>query len=49
MNACEKWKFCPLGDTAKLIGCRKPGCPGKTFTNAPNAFVKDIVIQVKKK
>ncbi|MCG7843896.1 MAG: hypothetical protein MIO90_00515 [Methanomassiliicoccales archaeon] len=49
MNGCEKWKFCPLGDMAKLIGCRKPGCPEKTFASVPSAFSKDTVVHIKKK
>ncbi len=47
MNKCEKWSFCPLGDTAKIIGCRKPGCPKKTFANAPRPFTNDIIIKKK--
>lgn len=33
MNRCERWNICPLGDTAKVIGCRKPHCPTQTIAD----------------
>jgi len=49
LNRCEKWSFCPLGDLAKSVGCRKPHCPNGTMANSPMPFSKDIVIPVKAK
>lgn len=49
LNRCEKWSFCPLGDLANRVGCRKPHCPKGTMANSPMPFGKDIVIPVKAK
>lgn len=49
MNRCEKWAFCPLGDLAKHVGCRKPHCPKGTIANSPSVLGKDVVIPVKPK
>jgi hypothetical protein len=44
-NRCENWAYCPLGDMAKYIGCRKPHCPKYTFANAPRPFTKDLMVK----
>lgn len=49
MNRCEKWSFCPLGDLANSVGCRKPHCPKATMAHAIKPFSREIVIPVKNK
>lgn len=41
MNRCTAWAICPLGDTAKAIGCRKPGCPINTMADIVSPFIGD--------
>ncbi len=48
VNKCEKWSFCPLGDLANSVGCRKPHCPKATMAHAIKPFTREIVIPVKK-
>jgi len=49
MKSCDKWAFCPLGDLADHVGCRKPHCPKGGMSSSPQVLKKDIVIQLRKK
>lgn len=49
LNKCEKWSFCPLGDLANSVGCRKPHCPKATMAHAIKPFSREIVIPIKNK
>lgn len=49
MNRCEKSSFCPLGDLANSLGCRKPHCPKATMAHTAKPFSREIVIQLKEK
>ncbi|MHC1679817.1 MAG: hypothetical protein AB9860_01005 [Methanomassiliicoccales archaeon] len=49
MNRCERWSFCPLGDLAEHIGCRKPHCPKAAMAHKSSIFSRELVIPVKNK
>lgn len=49
LNKCEKWSFCPLGDLANSVGCRKPHCPKATMAHAIQPFSREIVVPIKSK
>jgi hypothetical protein len=49
LNRCEKGAFCPLGDTATLIGCRKPHCPKKTMADNSKTFTNGMVVLLRRK